>query len=279
MANLIKTGLSIITFSTLLLSATTSAQDNGRPFRIVIGGSTNSFDSSIQVNADDTRLSGAIDLEDDLGYDSNLGFGYAKMDYQINPDHKIALTLAPYKRDSTLIINRDIQYQDDTILAGATVSSTATSYIYDIEYGYLVSSDPSYDLYLLAGIYWIDTKFEINVTGDIEIAGGQQSFEADYERKNSADIPLPLFGFSYVNYFHRNWQFTGSIRYFKSHIEHVDGEVTTAFSSIEYQPSDRWGVGGALYYFDTDVVLGKDTYNGKLNWQYSGANLYVFFEF
>ena len=248
-------------------------------YRLSLGGSSNSYNSSIQVNDADGDQGSRLDFEDDLGYDSNLSIGYAKLEYRINPNHKIAITFSPFERDSSVSIDDDISYQGDTILAGATVTSKSTNQIFDIEYAYLISADHRQQLDLIAGIYWIQSEFELSAVGTINFGTGNQSFSNDYNRKNSTDIPVPLFGMAYRYNFDRNWRFNGSIRYFQSSFDNVDSEIAAAFSAIEYRPSDKWGVGGALYYFDTDIDLTKTRFHGSVNWQYSGINAFVFLDF
>ncbi len=247
------------------------------PFSISVGASTNAYNSLLQLDAD--RPGSEIDLEEDLALDSNLQYAFLKLDYRFNSKHKLSVTYSPYSRSSFVELERDIQYGNDTYFAGALIDSESKNAIYDIEYAYALGGDQSDQFELIAGVYYLRSEYSLLAEGVIDRAGTGESYVDDYFRRDSANVPVPLVGFRYLSPFYNNWYFTGSLRYFTANLNDVDSEVLTAFSSIEYMPSTNWSAGLSLYYFETDVNLDTNRFNGAFSWRYTGLNAFVRFNF
>ncbi len=263
----------------MLILATVNAKAAERPFSVSIGTSTNAYNSFLRVDPDSISPGTDIDLEDELSLDSNLQYAFLKLDYKFNDYHKLSMTYSPYSRSSSAVIERDIQFGNDTYLAGASIEAESKNTIYDIEYGYQLSDDDEEQFELIAGIYYLRSEYTLISEGVIDVAGTGERFIDNYFRKESANVPVPLIGFRYQTPFYDDWYFTGSLRYFTSNLNDVDSEVRTAFTSIEYMPSKAWSAGLSLYYFETDVRQDTNKFNGKFSWRYTGLNAFVRFNF
>jgi len=248
------------------------------PFKVTLGYSQDIFNSSIQVNSTD-NVNGMIDFEDELGFDESVKILMTRFDWFVADQHRLTLTVNPVRRDAQRTISGEIEFEGDIIHTGAEIDSEFTNTIYDFEYGYLFSKTEQYDLEITAGLYWMSTQFDLHASGSIENSSGEISFQENYSKKVSQEIPMPLLGLRYRHFFDQDWTFIAAAKYFGATVDNISGAITSATAAVEYKLGNNWETGVSLVYFDIDVDVEKRLFDGNFSWDYSGASAYVTYSF
>lgn len=268
----------IILFCILFSSNPLLLAENNE-YKWTVGGSLATFNTSLLINSMANNENRFIDLEDDLGYDDSVNFSLLNFEALFSKKHRLSVSISPVSRSSQFIIDESIDFGDDTLLIDTDIESKVTNTTYDIRYGYRFRTSEKVEFEAIFGIYWMSTKFDLDASGFIENAVGDIEFDSNYQKKRSADIPLPLLGIGYRYYMNKQWTIIGSATYFSSSYNDADGSVSSFFIATEYTPGKNWGVGASVSYLDVDVGLTKTDYAGRVNWQYTGLNAYVFYKF
>ena len=134
-----------------------------------IGGTIVNFDSGIRINSRDDSIDKEIDLEDDVGIDSEVRIGTVKGSWRMADRHRLTLLYAPIRRAVEETTKRDIEVGGDIIRAGAAVGVSARTHVFDIEYLYSFYKRPKLELAVSAGIYWMNTNTEVSAAGMVRV--------------------------------------------------------------------------------------------------------------
>ncbi|MCW8880606.1 MAG: hypothetical protein OQJ89_03885 [Kangiellaceae bacterium] len=268
----------------LLLPVLTHAESNSLEsykHKILIGNSISSFNSNMRLDSELFDAGEYFDFEEDLKFDREVNLILGKYEIEFSTDHKFSFSLLPLHRDSFVTAEEELEIYGNTIVAGAEVYSKLDMTAYDLEYAYRLISSPAYNLELIAGIYWMDTKLSIQVDGRIQINEDEFNESASYHTSSRSGTPLPLFGVSQEVHFNDYWSVIASVRYFRSKHKRDEGEIISVLLATEYQWSKEIGFGVSYSFFDADVYLENAMLDidSNIRWKYSGLNMYGFFRF
>ncbi len=266
-----------VLIASLFVQSTIDAADY--EYKISLGGSFATLNSSLQANANTNDGNKSIDFEDDLGMDESIDFTNFSLETKINDNHRFYITVMPTSRTAQIIIEDSIEFENDTLLFNTEINSRFRNTMIDLRYGYRFRTSENAELELVAGIYWMRNKFNIKASGNIENELGEINFNTDYEKQRSIGLPLPLLGIGYRYNLNEKWTIIGSARYFSASYNNISGAISSLLFSAEYNPSKNWGIGTALSYLNIDSSLDRPAIAGKLDWQYTGLNAYIFYNF
>jgi hypothetical protein len=269
----------VLLFGLIFLSTPASAELNEK-YSVSVGYSVSTFDSEIAIRSQDDSINKEIDLEDDLGFNSDVRAGWIRGSYRLADRHRLRLTFTPTRRTASAVTTRDLSIEDNVILAGASIQSDFQSDTFDIDYVYSFYKRPYIELGISGGIYWLYTKTEITASGEIQIGDSDvPELRTDYQTKQKLHAPLPLFGLTGTYEINPRWNIKAEARYFYVSISDIKGEVTSLRFSTDYLITKHWGIGLSLATFSLDVEKDGIVFINSLTWQHEGAQLYVVYEY
>jgi hypothetical protein len=241
-------------------------------YKLAIGYSINEFDTDLSINSRDGSIDKEIDLEDTLGFDQNVKLAWARGDWRLADNHRISLAYTQIKRSSDLTSQKDITVDGNKILAGASLSSSVKTHVFDIEYIYSFYKRPNIELGVTAGIYWMNSLADVAGSGNVIIEGEtEEQYINEFSSSQRLVAPLPLIGLTGDYAINDRWILRGSARYFAITINDIDGYLLNINLAAEYLFNKHFGAGVSASLFDVRVDhRGIVTYN-SLNYRYNGA--------
>ncbi|WP_165856870.1 porin family protein [Marinobacter sp. JSM 1782161] len=244
-------------------------------FTLSVGGSISRFDSDITVNGETRDNNASIDIENDLGQEDDVDFVSVRALWRFAERHRLSVEYSPFSRESSTVLDRDFEFEDTVINAGANVTTDSRFYIYDVNYIYSLYKSQSMEVGVSAGVYWVDLDFDVQASGVISDSDGSAEFQNNYRDSVSSDMPLPLFGLYFDHEFAPGWQLRAAGRYFEADIDDYDGRITSMLVGVEYNVWKPLSIGVSATHFDLDVGADKDRFRGEFGWRYSGGQLYL----
>ena len=241
-------------------------------YKLTIGLSINEFDTDLSINSRDGSIDEEIDLEDTLGFDQSVELTWARGDWRLADNHRMSLAYTQINRSSDLTSQKDITIDGNKILAGANLSSSVKTHVFDIEYIYSFYKRPNIELGVTAGIYWMNSLAEVAGSGNIILEGEvQEKFFSDFSSSQRLVAPLPLLGLTADYAINDRWIIRGSARYFSITINDIDGYLLNINLAAEYSFNKHFGAGISTSLFDVRVDHRGVITNNSLNYKYSGA--------
>ena len=264
----------------MLFVATPAWPDFDERYSLTVGGSLTEFDTKLRINSRDGSIDNEIDIEDELGFDSEVGLGWINGKWRIADRHRLSLLYIPIRRTAELTTSNDIDVGGNTIKAGAFLDSSVKTHVFDIEYIYSFFKRPGIEIGFTAGIYWMNSLAELTAAGEIVFEGEDvPEFRSDYEANQRLIAPLPLIGFTAGYEFNPQWSATAAARYLDVTISDIDGRILNLNLSTEYYFTEHVGAGAALALFEVSVRHNGVVFYNMLTYEYSGLQAYLAFKY
>lgn len=260
----------------LCVIASPARSDFDERYRLEIGASVVTYDSKIRINSRDDSIDKEIDLEDDLGLDSDVQMGFIKGSWRMADRHRLTVLYVPVKRTTEKTTVGDIEIDGDVIRAGAQIGVSAKTHLFDIEYIYSFYKRPNLELGLSAGIYWMNSLTEVTAVGEVVYEGSDQGeYRTDFNSSQRLIAPLPLLGLSASYAITPDWLVHMYARYFDITFGDIHGRSVSLNLKTEYFFTDHLALGASLFAFGIDVEhSGVVTFN-TINYSYDGLQVYL----
>lgn len=249
-------------------------------YRLDIGATVVNFDSEIRINSRDDSIDKEIDLEDDLGLNSEVRMGTLKGSWRMADRHRLTLLYTPMNRSTERTTVNDIEVGEDIVRAGASVGVSTKTHVFDIEYVYSFYKRPKLELGVSAGIYWMNINTEITAAGQILVEGSDQNeFRTDFQANQRFVAPLPLLGLSASYAINPRWLTHAYARYLDVTINDIEGSILSLNLKTEYYFTDHVGLGALYTAFDVSVRQDGVVLTNTLQYSYEGLAAYLVFRY
>ncbi len=244
-----------------LLSFDVMASEDLDKLTIEIGSLSTNVETVLQVNSTDGNVGTSIDLEEDLGFEPGKQINRLDLLYRFTEKHGMKYSFFQLNRSANHIIDRTIVVGDTEYELNADITTGFDYTVHSVSYGYSLRSDEKSDLDLLAGIYYIKVGLSIA--------------EPNLGKSESVDGagPLPLIGLSYERKLADKWNLGARGTIFKLDTGDLDGSVFDARVRVDYQFTDRFGLGLAWNWQRFNVGVKDTAARGDFDMTMSGAEI------
>lgn len=245
-----------------------SIADDSETYLIRYGVFLPAINTSAGVDSKSLGEGDDVDLEDDLGLKKDLNINRFELFYRFFDRHRIQVAQYDFTRNASRTIDRQLQVGDEIFAVNTTVKTRLDTSLTEIGYMYSFLKDQESEASVTIGIHHLDSEFTVSTP-----AGGGRSVSPDFT------APLPLFGVEYNRTFGKKFTAYASAQYFAIEFEGISGSLKDYRIAGEYYFTRRFGIGGGYHLFDMDLGLNESSYDGSLQWQYDGFQLYGVFRY
>lgn len=221
----------------------------------------------------ETRLDGTAgngtntDLESDLGLDASDAVFRFDGYYRFNDRHRLDFSVFDLSRSSSKQIQNVIQWGDRLFAIDTVVEADFDLTIYKVAYTYSFVQRENGYIGATFGLYTLDSKVSLA--------------EQNLGQAEVGDItaPLPVIGIRGEYEFADKWTFRASGEFFLVEFDNVDGALVDLYAGLDYAVLDSVSMGLGFNSVALDVDASKSGFQGSLDWQYTGALLFLKFDF
>jgi hypothetical protein len=268
--------LRLLVLVAVSLSTTTAWSAIDETYRLVAGGLVTDFETSLRINSRDNSIDDKIILEDDLGFDSTVRSAWIRGYWRMANRHRLSLLYTRFSRATEFVSQTDINVGENIIKAGAFFGTSTRTHVFDIEYVYSFFKRPNIELGISAGVYWMNSVFELEAAGEVILEGETEpQFRTDFESSQRLVAPLPLIGLVGAYEFNEKWRVKAQARVFDVTISDIDGYIFSANLGAEYYFTQHFGLGSSIGAFNLSVQHNGVVFINTLAYEYSGLQLYM----
>ncbi len=229
------------------------------------------FETEMQLTPKNLPISARINTKDQLGMKTDTNVFRIDGYYRFTDKHSIDFSFFSVKSNGGKFIDKDIEWNDQKISAGASIDSYFDMDVYKVNYGYSFYHSEEVELALTAGLHITSIGIGLQASGTIDGVVAQSTSSSA-----SATIPLPVFGFKgeytiidktlFVNY---------RTEYFFLEYDTFRGNLHSSAINLEYRFLENVGVG--VGYNNNTIYLQMDDGDKKFEVQntLAGAMLYL----
>jgi hypothetical protein len=253
--------------------ACAQAEDSGDlltdRFVISLGTYLLSTDTQVRLNGSAGTVGSNVDLKRDLGLHDSTRF---RLDgsWRFAKRHQVTVLYFDNVSSTTHAIDRELTIRDTVYPVNAELTSKIKFNIAELIYQYSFLRGPTYDIGASAGIHLI--KFDLSISG-LGTVGGQGGSISQQSADTTA--PLPVFGLHGLWEFYPQWYLDARAQYFGLKYQQYDGHLWDLRATATRMFGRHFGVGLGWDSFRTDVGISSTSFNGNLQWGYSGLQLFV----
>jgi hypothetical protein len=262
----------------LMLAPTATAHAQGWPtLEVRVGGLVADLTSQVQVNGSLGNINSDIDLEDDLGFDTQANTYFLDGVWRISKRNQIQVGFINIDRDiSNVRPARDITFRDQTFTINSEVDAFLDSWYLTADYGFAFIANPSIEFGVIIGVTLMKFETGIELTAT---AGGGQPVSRELADRAEFTAPIPLPGLFLNLRPHPRVELNGSMRFIKATIDKLDGSSWEGQFGGDFKVWSTLGVGAAYYLNNSNLDRDGVLWDGGFEYNFSGPQLYVTFGF
>lgn len=196
-----------------------------------------SIDSEVVRDASNGQPGDEIDMEDVLGVPNSETILQLDAIFRVAYYHRFEFGTFELKRNSTKTLTQDINFGDQTFIAGTTVETRMESEVLRVAYGYSLMRDGQKELGVSAGVSFLQFETEL------------QASATQQRDRVKVSTPLPTLGVFGSLALGSKWRLGADIDVFALDFDHYDGYLAYASLGLDRKFGDliRVGVGYNLY--------------------------------
>ena len=239
-----------------------------------IGGYITDFDTDVRVDGE-TVAGTPINLDRDLGLDTSNTIGYVSLTWRPWEHHEFGISYYKNDADSTRVVQRDIEFQDNLYEATSTVRTNFDVDTYEAYYVWWAASHDTWALGPRFGLVWY--KLELSLSLEVDAGGNQAG--GSVSNSANVDLPEPTIGGSWRWTPGEDWRISADVGYFTADVNDYDGDVTFGRMGVEWFPWESTGFSLDYTASKIDVDANKSNFHGNANFTDSGLRLGVVYRF
>ena len=280
-AKYVVTGLFLLLFTMvstgLLLPGTAKAEEGYGPgtdkWKFELGGFFPAVDTRVKI--DGTEVGDTLDLEG-LGLSSDESVWRLDGYWRFAQKHRLGIGYYKLGRDGSVGLAEEITIGDIIIPVNASVTTELDMGFYSIDYLYSFYQGEKWEISGGLGVYWVDLEFSIGASLNID---GSEILDGPFFESTDFNGPLPYLALSFEYYITPKWLAILKGGYFALSVGDIDGSLANLGAKLEYQFTQRFGLGLGYDAFRIDVDIEDGTLHSNIEYKYHGVQLYGILRF
>jgi hypothetical protein len=241
--------------------------------RLDLGGFFQKFTTTIRVDSAEHGNGTEINVEDDLGLDSNQANFRADGYWRFGRHGRLDFAYTGWNRKNTHVLDRDITVGDTVYHAGGTLDYQMKVSLAELYYGYSFWNTPKFEAGLQIGLSALVNKVAFDGTGTVS-GGGSSSGGTFTSESRSLTAPIPSIGAQIRYTLLPGFLATARFRGVGATIDNIKGSSTQLRAALDYYPWKNVGFGAAYDYMDIKVTK-EDDPTVELEYKYNGPMVYL----
>ena len=238
------------------------------PFQVTLGSFFVTTEPIIQLNGE-SRSGDRLDWASEFG---GLDADRLRLDchWRFSDRQKIRVAVFSASRRHSEVLDRDIDWGDETYPAHAEVEADFSFSILEVAYQHAIVRRQNYEVEATLGLHY--TSLKASLDAEAEASGG--TLAADLSESARLDAPLPVLGLGAMLSLPHDFWLDASAQFFALSVGDYDGHLQSYRVALTWQPKSWLGVGLGYNLFEIDLNVDNDKLDGNLDWIYRGPMLY-----
>ncbi len=227
-------------------------------------------DTRVSVAGPNGVVGTTIDLESDLDLTDRKTLPAFMAGARIGERWSLIGEYYGLDRGGSATTSREINFDDVTYSAGATLSSSFDTKVYRAAVGYAFLKSDKGELGASLGLHV--TQFKLTLSGQGHVGNAAVQSEL---RKRDALAPLPTLGLYGAYQIAPRVLIGGRVDYLSLKVGDYDGRLVNTEARLSYRVLDNVAIGAAYRYVDYNLNIDKERWQGELAYKFKGPALFL----
>jgi len=227
-------------------------------FDFKVGAFQDRIDSEVTRDTSNGVPGFAVDIEEILGAPGEKIVLQLDGTLRLGHYHRLEVGFFELIRNAVVTLENDVNFGDETFVAGTEVSSRIKAKTLTLSYGYSLIRDAQKELGIMAGVHitGFETIIASTTTGQVE--------------RSKAGTPLPVLG-AFASFFLREkLTFNAKLQMFRTDFDSYEGSLNYATLDLQRRIGDSFSVGLGYSYFSMKLTSSDNNVNGYLQVRHHG---------
>jgi opacity protein-like surface antigen len=225
-----------------------------------------SFDSSVRLDSQELGIGTDLDLEGDLGMESDTGAFRANAVFRPGRRARITLDYHAFERSGSAVVGRAIQFGNTVFNANALVDSSLDSQFVAAGFGYALLATEQAELGLSLSVAWVE--LEATLRSALQIPGAPV---IEIVERGSTEGPVPMLGVFGAWWLGDRFRLLGDARYLEvSDFDGWDGSALDLGVRFEWFVIDNLALGVGYSLTDIEASSREARDLGRADYSYDG---------
>ncbi len=234
---------------------------------IRLGAFNSTIDTEVIRDASAGQPGDEIDLEDFLGIADRETIFQLDALFRIGYYHRLELGYFELQRRSPTTLERDVNFGDQTFLAGTEVETSMQTEVLRLAYSYSIMRDQQKELGVTAGLSY--SRFETALRAEAT----QQAEQLEVE------VPLPTLGVFGSVALGSKWRLGADIQVFALDFDRYDGFMSYLSLGLDRKFGDVISLGLGYTFYGLRLEAKDEDLRGTFRMRHYGPKLYLSFLF
>jgi len=230
---------------------------------IRVSAFSSTIDTRVIRDAVDGQPGGELDLEDFLGIADHETIFQLDAFYRFANFHRLELGYFELQRQSLTTLERDVDFGDETFVAGTEVESSMRTEILRLAYSYSLMRDQQKELGVSLGMSF--SHFETGIVAE----STQQS------ERLKVQLPLPTMGIFASVALGYDWRLSADIDLFALDFDGHDGFMTYVSLDLDRKFGDVFAAGIGYNLYSMRLQSKNEALRGTLRIRHHGPKVYI----
>lgn len=204
-----------------------------------------------------------VSAEDDLGLQETKWLPHVELTLFPGRDHLVRLSTFSMKRNGSVILERQVVFEDNTYNIGERVDSVLDLTMVGLTYGYRLLHAEAYDLAVTLGMHIASVDANAVVPARV------------IRESDSGVAPLPLIGLEGRADLTRRWSLSARVQYLKANISDVEGEMMDLRAGTQWRFNPHLALGLEYRAFKIQVESAANDTPGLVDMKFTGPQLTI----
>jgi hypothetical protein len=232
-------------------------------FRLTAGLLSASSQTEMRLDADDGTQGTLVSGEDDLGLREKGEMGDVELELRIRERHRLRFNYFRIDRSGSQVIDRQIEFGDDTFDAGDLVESQLDWREFSITYGYTFLRRERFEIYGTFGLHLA----EVTAAGEVDAD--------DIREEESGTFPIPAVGVGTLVRISDHFHVEARGEYLTVSYEDVHGELLDLRGSVLYRLNRNLAFGAAYVFTKREASSDDVGDSGFFDLRHDGPELFL----
>jgi hypothetical protein len=248
------------------------AQEEWPRLNVYVGAQIADFGTELQVDARGSVLGSLIDFERDLGFSERASMASVSGLWRISKRNQIIAAYNYIGRDvAQHQLDRTISFGGETFHVNADIGAFIDTAFLAGTYRFAIVATPTVEVGPTIGVTVIRLKTGIDLRASVS-GSTDTSQGISEDAKFTAPALLPG-GFINVRP-HPRVTIRGAASYISADFGDIDGEMFETFAGVDVMVLKWLGVGGSYSYNNLSVSVEDSSFDGSIDYSFSGPVVY-----
>lgn len=256
----------------LLLGAAAQADDGLLADRGYLGLGAFGYTSDTELRIDGVtgEAGSVVNWERELGLGDKDSFRIDAF-WRPSPRHKLRFMYFENDRGGSKTLERALKIEGELYPFDAVARAENETLVIGLGYEYAFLRRDTYELAVTAGLHLTELLIGVEITGsvnDVPVEVGQES-------RSRLEAPLPMFGVRGLWRIGETVYLDAYVQYFQLEFGASEGSILDYRAAVTWLPLGSFGLGIGYNEFSTKLDVDRNAFNGRIEWDYRGPQVFV----